>query len=631
MENSRFERLIHRLETVAARNPTSYRRRVALVALLGFAILGAVLGMALLMVALLVGAVLLLIKGGGGLALLAFKLGKFLLLLAIPLWLMLKTSFRMLFARFPAPQGMEILPADAPRLFDRLEGMQRRMGGPAFHHVLLVDRLNAAVVQHPKLGLFGWNRHYLVLGLPLLQALDEDEALAVVAHEYGHLAGNHGRFSAFIYRLRSTWGQMQAVACTWNDWGSRLVARLFDWYAPYFNAYSFVMARADEYQADRSAAELVGAPAAATALLRVSVAARFEAHDFWPGIDRLARAQSEPPTGLSGEWHRALADLDAARARRYRDEALRESTGYDDTHPCLADRLGALREPPADILPAVGVTAAQRWFGEALPRIAGQLDEAWRDEVRGRWQERNAYLAERGQQLQVLRDRDDRSAEEDWTLIVLVGELDPGADRRPAIEALLDRAPDHHGARFALGSLKLDAGDESGIADIEAVMQADPDAIVPGCERIWAYLDPSDPARAALYRDRWEKRQGHLAALAQEMDRLDPQGGLGAHDLPPEIEAAVRDAIRPHAARIARVWLLRRIIESDPRARAYVLAFEMKRGWMRTENALDKQARTLAAQDFPLSLHVVPLGSPAFKPWRKRIRALGVDALELGV
>ena len=88
--------------------------------------------------------------------------------------------------------------------------MRRRMNGPRFHHVLVDDDVNAGVVQRPAFGLFGWPRNYLVLGLPLLEALPADEALSVVAHEYGHLAGSHGRFSAYIYRLRHTWGTVQA-------------------------------------------------------------------------------------------------------------------------------------------------------------------------------------------------------------------------------------------------------------------------------------------------------------------------------------------------------------------------------------------------------------------------------------
>lgn len=629
MDISRFEHLIQRLESVAARNPSGYRARVAAVALLGFVILAAVLGMAVLTVAALAGIVFMLIKGGGALALIALKLGKTLILLALPLWLLLKTSFRMLLARFPAPQGLEIARTDAPRLFERLDDMQRRMNGPAFHHVLLVDQLNAAVVQYPRLGLFGWNRHYLILGLPLLQTLSDDEALAVVAHEYGHLAGNHGRFGAFIYRLRSTWGQMQAMAQSWDDWGSRLVARLFGWYAPWFNAYSFVMARADEYQADRSSAGLVGAGAAARALQRVGVAARFQAREFWPGIDRMARSQAEPPAALSGEWRRALSSLDDARACSYRDEALQESTGYGDTHPSLNDRLRALGEAPLPVLPAIVTTAAESWLGEALPRLAGALDARWTNDVRAHWQERNSYLAERLRQLRTLRESEERSVEDEWTQLQLTAELEPEHDRRPAIEALLRRAPDHLAARFVLGDLKLATGDASGIDDIEAVMQADADAILAGCETIWRWLRTRDPVRADLYRERWEKRQAHLAGVQKELDALHPKCELARHDLPPEIEADIVRAVLPHAGRLARVFLLRRPIAADPRTRAYVLAFDMTHRWVRSEQALGKLARALASADYPVSLHVVPLGARAFRGWRKRIRALGVEALPL--
>ncbi|MBC7208482.1 MAG: peptidase M48, partial [Methyloversatilis sp.] len=209
-------------------------------------------------------------------------------------------------------------------------------------------------------------------------------------------------------------------------------------------------------------------------------------------------------------------------------------------------------------------------------------------------------------------------------------ELEPDVDRRPAIEALLARAPDHLAARFALGDLKLDVDDAGGIDDIEAVMQADADAILAGCETIWRWLRTRDPVRADLYRERWERRQAHLAGVQHEMDTLDPKCELGRHDLSPEAEADIVRAVLPHVDRLARVFLLRRPIGADPRARAYVLAFDMTRRWLRSEEALGKLARTLAAADYPVSLHVVPLGAKAFRGWRKRIRALGVDALPLG-
>ena len=99
--------------------------------------------------------------------------------------------------------------------------MRLQLKGPRFHHVLLVDDLNAGVIQRPRLGVFGWPSNYLLLGLPLLEALSPEEALSVVAHEYGHLAGAHGRFEAFVYRLRRTWSMLGQLAQAWQGVATR--------------------------------------------------------------------------------------------------------------------------------------------------------------------------------------------------------------------------------------------------------------------------------------------------------------------------------------------------------------------------------------------------------------------------
>ena len=63
-----------------------------------------------------------------------------------------------------------------------------------------------------------------------------------------------GRFGAFIYRLRLTWGTIQDLTGQWQGWASKPFRSLVGWYAPYFNAYTFVLARANEYEADATSA-----------------------------------------------------------------------------------------------------------------------------------------------------------------------------------------------------------------------------------------------------------------------------------------------------------------------------------------------------------------------------------------
>ncbi|MBQ5950267.1 M48 family metalloprotease, partial [Massilia sp. ST3] len=343
MDMDRFDSMVRRLERESAAAPGHYRAKVALLALLGFLILGLVLAtLGAGLVALAGIAAAMAYSGGALMLLLLAKFGKLLLLLAVPLWFTLKSGLQALFVRFPAPCGREIARADAPSLFAALDDMRVRMGGPRFHHVLVVNDVNAAVVQRPAFGLVGFPRNYLLLGLPLLECLDPDEALAIVAHEYGHLAGAHGRFSAFIYRLRHTWDTVQAHLDHFEGWAAKLARPLVRWYAPYFNAYTYVMARADEYRADAAAAELVGAASASHALKRVNlVAPRYEQYmeHTYGRVD----GESAPPADLLHGWAEyARRPCAAATLRVWLDDALDRQGHFADTHPTLRARLAAL-------------------------------------------------------------------------------------------------------------------------------------------------------------------------------------------------------------------------------------------------------------------------------------------------
>lgn len=111
--------------------------------------------------------------------------------------------------------------------------------------MLLSDDFNAAVTQVPRLGIFGWPRNYLLLGLPLMKVLSREQFKAVLAHEYGHLAGGHARLSNWIYRQRQRWGKLLNALSEYQGYGSFLFLPFLRWYTPYFNAFSFPLARAE--------------------------------------------------------------------------------------------------------------------------------------------------------------------------------------------------------------------------------------------------------------------------------------------------------------------------------------------------------------------------------------------------
>lgn len=628
MDPNAFDTLISRLELQARDRPARYTATVTLVALLGFLLLGVAISFSLLMIGGFAGLVVLALKyGGGGVAIFLAKLGKLLFLMLIPAWMMLRSTWTLLTTRFAPPEGRELTREEAPLLFARLDDMRSRMQGPRFHHVLLTDEMNAAVVQHPRWGVLGGHHNYLILGLPLLQVMSADEAMAVVAHEYGHLSGQHGRFGAFIYRLRNAWGQLQAMADTWTDWGSRLVARLFRWYAPFFNAYTFVLARQNEYEADRSSAELVGVAPAASALARVSIASRFEQQYFWPEVNRRLRHEPAPPAARSQVFAQAWREqLLPEREQDYLQQALTRVTDHADTHPALADRLRALGVDPQTLAPPAPVqeSAASAWFGPRLDTLAAVFDTAWCEQVSEHWQARHQHLQEQQAELARLRALEAPDEEARWQCIRITEELEPDTDLLPLLEALLAANPDHASALFTRGRLRLDRGDAGGIDDLERVMARDSEATLPACQLIHAFLAERDAARAATYQERWRARNDMEQRRQQELDHLDPGKTtlLPADELGDEVFRGFADVLRQAPKGIKRAWLLRRVIAADPDARAWVLAIETTA--FTGDGGQQKIVAFVAEQEVPVAVHIVPLSSGTFAKLRKQVKKLKV-------
>ncbi len=627
MKNEELDQLISRLEGVAKDHPARYTLYVISIALLGFAILGIAILSSLLSVFLLVGLALLVIATGGKALILVAKLGKLLILLALPAWVMIRSSFSLLFTRFPSPVGREIKPAEAPALFTRLDDIRKRMKAPRIHHVLLTDELNAAIVQHPRFGLLGWEKNYLILGLPLLQALSEEEALAVVAHEYGHLSGRHGRLGGFIYRFRSAWGRLQVLSEQWNDWGSRLITRLFRWYAPYFNAYTFVFARQNEYVADQCSVEIVGQRNAASALMKVSVASLFENEKFWPSIDRRVIEEPEPIKKRSALWQEALqSGLDLETRSRYVETAGQRKTDHFDTHPALTERLsaiglsvGALDSQHLDV-PAV--SAAMDWLGNHLESIQSEFDRAWEENVSGQWRDRHAYLQERKERLAVLDAQASLTTDEKWEYITLLGELRPGDDQLPRIDVLLSEAPEHLSARYRRGVLLLERGDEAGVDDLESVMQADQDAILPACEAAWRYYLDRSPEKAEHYRVRWQERSDYIERVQAELKTLPPNATIAPAVLEDAVLEEIREVLRVRGEPITRAFLFQRVLKSDPAVKDYVLGFETS--FLTMGDKGPEVIKNLIDQPFPFPVFLVHLKTKPYNKFKKQIKRMKI-------
>ncbi len=612
MERIEFEQLVRRMERESTKAPGAYQVKVAMLAFLGLAVLLAVISMAGLGVFAVVGIALFLALSGVKAAIVMLKLGKLLLLLAWPMWVLVRSSMRALFVRLPPPQGHEIHREQAPALFAAMDEMRARMHGPRFHHVLITDDVNAAVVQRPLFGLIGWPRNHLILGLPLLESMSPQEALAVVAHEYGHLAGSHSRFAAFIYRLRLSWATIGQFADHQQGWASRPLKALVGWYAPYFNAYTFVLARANEYQADAASAGLVGAGVAANALKRVHLTSARRELFMKEVIDGVG-THDQPPADLAERWaHQVGVDPGPEQAGTWLREALMRPSDLADTHPALMQRLRALQFDASseDALPAPidGASAARAWLGPHLQTLRSEIQGEWRERVSPGWVQHHHSIQSQRERLATLTALPEPDVNEVIELIRLRMQLEPAGDHLAALQDFNAQHPDHAMGLFLEGDVRLSKDDESGLAALDRAMQLDPAATKPACEIAFAFLKKrQDDAGAEVYGERWKAREQLEQRQAKELSTLDVSHTLRS---PQELDPLDRDKavaiVRTAGSAVKRAYFARRVLPSAPDHLTYVLALELS-AWARLRKRHASIVQQMAQHQWPVHVMVCTL------------------------
>jgi Zn-dependent protease with chaperone function len=354
---------------------------------------------------------------------------------------------------FAEPEGLRLTAEEAPALFDGLERIRAKVQGPALHAVIINDEFNAAILQRPLwLGLA--HRNYLIIGWPLLAALEPRRLFTVLAHEYGHLRGSHGKLSAWIYRSRTAWNRLLARYRDEDSLVGWLLAAFVRWYVPRFDALSFALARQDEYAADRAAARIFGAELVGQTLQEVAVKGRIYGEHFWRHWWRLARLKEggAPPAPHAQMASTLLHLSEPERMQHALRAELRSLADPGDTHPVLKDRLTALGQRPSDQAP-VSQRSALSLLGRARERIGAALDAQWWQQARQDWARHGERLRRLHADVRAFQARatvdDELTVDE---LLRWAEGLKALSERNasPVLEQALARSPRHEGVLLAL-------------------------------------------------------------------------------------------------------------------------------------------------------------------------------------
>jgi Zn-dependent protease with chaperone function len=592
--NDEFDALVARLQADAKADPAGYRRRVLLLTLAGFAYLFVLLAV---------------VAGGLGAIAYAFAhargSGAALVKLAIPLVYFGWVILRCLWVPFSPPPGRGVAREKAPALYALADELRRRMKAPAVHAVVINEELNAAVSQVPRLGPLGWYKNYLVLGVPLMASMPPAEFVTVLAHEFGHLSREHGRFTAWIHRARMTWARLDAQLREDPPWGSWVLSVFVRRYAPYFNAYTFVLSRLQEYEADRLAAEQADAATAAAALARLELLSRALDESFFPSIRAQCAKQPAPPRDACT---RMIAELRAApvspQAKRWLEDAAGVRTSNADTHPAFADRVRALGCARIGAPPVVAESAAQRYLGRHAAEAEADANELWAQAASEGWaaqHEELAGLSARAGALRAKQAAGPLAVEELWELAECVATVEGARAGLAHAQAVLARAPDHAGAHMMAGQALLSANDAAGVAYLERAAALDGALRGPALsflERHWQQMRRYDEAEK-VHR-RLNAHGDELEKADEERQGLSAQDRVLAHGVPEAELARLRSALASHEG-VKTAWLVRKSVSHLPEVPFFVLGIEADVAWYKLRSADgDQELLQKLAQGVPM-------------------------------
>ncbi len=599
MPEDEITRRISKAEEEAKRDYNGYRRKVLAFALVGYLY---ILFVPMVLALLMAGAVWFIMQTG--------HLYGFEIQIVLGLLIALAAYIRALWVPMTKPTGLKLERSDYPELFDLATELSEQLKIKV-DHILVDEQFNAMVVQHPRLGFFGWYENYVVLGLPLMQSLPPQHFKSVLAHEFGHISGNHGKSTAFIYNQRVRLVQLLSAMHQHSQVALALLSKFYDWYYPRFSASSLVIAREHEKQADAQAIEITNGQTAGEALALTEIKGSL-LQDIWESIQESIKEVETPPDLVYFKIGARLcaAPEDKGKSVEKLAEALARATDSEDSHPSLRDRLKIANFPPHkieaetlyDSVPlnfATEQSAAAVYFGKKLPAIIQYCSDIWFNAINIQWKSVHMQMLEAAHELKELErkaETQELTLDELLKVASLTAVIDGPQSSLCAYEIALEQAPQNAEARYAVGTILCEKDDERGLAILRTLSEEKKEFGLHACAFLREYFEKKRKPDAVKELDKlWYEYQAVISLAQAERQRIEKSDLIGPHDLSAGTLQTVVEILKKHEA-VKEAYLYCKLMQYLPDQKYYVLvivpeviAFMPKTAEMKLEETLKQE------------------------------------------
>ena len=463
--------------------------------------------------------------------------------------------------------------------YRKVNWISRKVHGPKIHAIYISPEFNAAVASAYTFLPF-LRRNVLILGYPLLASMSQRALIGTLAHEIGHLAGNHLSVSLVFYSLASFWeslylGVFNLITGLW-----------LRTYLPAVHIAALPIYRRHEVEADHFIVDTMGADYAAAALIQLLLATeRYDKLDIQEKLSSEEWKSFDIALFFRDYFQKPLPPEESEKII---EPALHSMLPINDEHPPFRERLAIagvsdwhayLVENPDALRKLIGEDPA---FSEEVNQFFHRLYDSAAEDARTIRQEADHYLCEH--------KPDPEAGLEEINDIISALQTTGKAEQCNAfIESCYAAHPEVPEIACRYGILLASEGAwDEGVAIIEKAVAQSPLLILPANNTLIVhYLRKSDPA----------KLKEVLELRAGQRERISRMEELG---VPAENQLT---AFRPDAATqkhliecmkniavIERAYCVQRIIEPGNSASVKFIVLERRAGIsFRYSRSLDEE------------------------------------------
>jgi Zn-dependent protease with chaperone function len=615
---------IQRAEEEARLDPAGHRRKVVLFSMFGYFFLFVPLALLLAVTV-----------GLGWIGINANSYGGWPLFGAAVSGIFAYGWFMSLWVRLPPPEGVPIRRSDAPGLFEIIDSIRDKAPLPRLSAVYLTPDANASLYTRPMiLGLFGPGRQTLILGIVLLAGINADHTRALIAHEFSHQRKDDARAATWGNRVRVAWSGLAQR-------GNILVNPILNWFAPRLDAMTFANAREAEYDADAFAASMTDLQTAGEALMRLTLVGLYFETVVVPQLHESIGRTASPP----GDFYSAVisrmrkGEVDTEGSQPFA-RALRDKTSYEDTHPCLLDRLIGIgyhqAQTTSDPLSLVSPPqptddALTRLFETiTIDRVLDLFDRQFAMMFAEAWASRHAMVTKSKAALggsgvaaahavaesHIGHCTDSEALMETAAMVIETRSI---LDAMPWIERVLALEPDHAHANSLVARELLDADDPAGIDYAKRATANDPRAYLMIANSLYTYY------RGQGMVDEAEQLTRQLAVVEEKLHHatvertsLASAKCVEAHDLSEMEVQRLREDLEGHPrvllAHVFRMSKLKHLSEVP----GYVLAIKFKQRSFTVSGQNDFVKLAEQISESLRSNHWIIVYTPSVSAWLRR-------------